>query len=201
MLAEIKKHIEDPRSLAIAADYVNFNQNSKNDLLRLKVLLSSQKSDLRKFIFYQMSIGRMDKILSVKNIALPDFKFVDRKNNIVDMNLSKYNYIIIDFWFVACTPCREQHRVMKADYPKLQVKKIGLIGISTADKYDEWNSYLSSHGYNWENYLESGNNKLSNALSINACPHYLIVNNKGEIMGSYDSWQAVLADLRKLNLI
>jgi hypothetical protein len=200
LLSEIKKHIKDPRSIAIAADYVNFDQNSSANLLKLKILLSNQKADFSKFIFYPMAIDRMNKILAIKRIQLSDYKFVDRGNKIAEPDLNQYDYSILDFWFVGCAPCMEQHRDMKTEYLKLQNKKIGIIGISTVNNYTEWNKYLSEHGYNWDNYLQSGNNTLSNYLSINACPVYLLINKKGEIIGSFNSWTEVLNSLRSNNL-
>jgi Thioredoxin-like len=198
-LNEIQKNIENPRSIAIAIDYINFNQNSKPNLLKLKLLLSKQKEDFSWFIFYQMGIERMNKILEIKNIHLLDFMFVDRQNKIVNLDLNKYDYCVLDFWFVGCVPCMEQHKLIKTDYLKLRDKKIGLIGISTVSNFDEWHKYLSKHDYNWENYLQSGPRTLSDFLSINACPVYVLLNKKGEIMGSFNSWSEVLDSLKLIN--
>lgn len=195
-LSAIEKNLENPRSIAIANDYVNFNQNSKTNLLRLKLLLAKQKTDFSGFIFYPMAVDRMNKILEVKSLHLAEFKFVNRQHQTLDINLDQYDYCIFDFWFVGCVPCMEQHKQMKADYLQLKQRKIGLIGISTVSRFDEWNNYLSKHGYNWENYLQSGNNTLSNYLSINACPVYVLLNKKGEILGSFDSWPDVVATLK-----
>jgi hypothetical protein len=201
LLTEIKKDINDPRSIKIAADYVNYNQNSRGNLLKLKVLLSNQREDFRKFIFYPMAIDRMNKILAIKTIQLLDYKFIDRKNRVASLELGKYDYAILDFWFVGCVPCMEQHKNIKTQYLKLQNQRIGTIGISTVNNYADWNKYLSEHGYHWDNYLQEGKNTLSKYLGINACPAYLLVNNKGEIIGSFNSWADVLNSLRSNNLI
>jgi hypothetical protein len=49
MLGEIERNLETPRSIAIANDYINFNQNSKDNLLKLKLVLSQQKTDFSWF--------------------------------------------------------------------------------------------------------------------------------------------------------
>lgn len=187
MLDQIQKNIENPRSIAIATDYVNFNQNSKPNLLKLKMLLSKQKTDFSWFIFYTMGIERMNRILAVKEFHLSDFKFVNRENKAADINLDKCDYCILDFWFVGCIPCMAQHKQIKARYRELQNKKITVIGISIDKNYKVWNKYLSDHGYTWDNYLEAGNKTLSNFLGINACPVYVVLNKKGDIISSFGS--------------
>jgi peroxiredoxin len=187
MIDEIKRNLENPRSIAIANDYVSFNQNSKPNLLKLKMLLSKQKTDFSWFIFYAMSIERMNKILEVKDLHLSDFKFVNRENKSADVNLDKYDYYILDFWFVGCTPCMAQHKQIKARYQELRNKKITVIGISIDKNYKVWNKYLSDHGYKWDNYLQAGTKTLSNFLGIVACPVYVVLNKKGDIISSFGS--------------
>lgn len=186
-LDEIQRNLENPRSIAIANDYVSFNQNSKSNLLKLKMLLSKQKTDFSWFIFYAMGIERMNKILEVKEFHLSEFKFVNRENKAADVNLDKYDYYILDFWFVGCTSCMAQHKQIKARYKELRNKKITVIGVSIDKNYKVWNKYLSDHGYKWDNYLQSGTKTLSDFLGINAFPVYVVLNKKGDIISSFGS--------------
>ncbi|HTE00945.1 MAG TPA: TlpA disulfide reductase family protein [Mucilaginibacter sp.] len=191
MLSEIGKNLENPRSIAIANDYINFNQNARPNLLKLKKLLSEQKADFSWFIFYKMSIDRMNKILTVKNIRLSDFKFVNRQNKMADINLTKYDYYLLDFWFVGCAPCMRQHKEIKARYLALRNKKIGVVGISTDKNFRIWDKYLSEHGYNWDNYRESGANTLTEFLGVRDFPQYLILDKYGTIISHFGSWDDV----------
>lgn len=196
-LAEIQKNLENPRSIAIANDFVNLNQNNKNELLRLKTLLSKQKTDFSWFLFYSMGIERMNKILSLKKIQFSDFKFINRQNKIAPITSDACDYCILDFWFVGCTSCAQQHKTIKQDYQKLNDKKIAVIGISTDPSFKIWISYLAKHNYKWSNYLETGSSKLSHYLGIKEFPAYVVVNKKGEIIGNYDSWDSAMNVLNR----
>ena len=191
-LNEIRKNLENPRSIAIALDFINLNQNNKSELLRLKLLLSTQKADLSWFLFYPLAIDRMNKILSIKSVHFTDFKFINRQNKISDIDLDKDDYYILDFWFVGCTACANQHKVIKNDYLRLRDKKIAVIGVSTDRNFKIWSTYLSEHNYNWDNYQAAGEYRLSDYLGINAFPAYVLINKKGEIIGNYDSWERVV---------
>jgi thiol-disulfide isomerase/thioredoxin len=198
MLYEIEKNLENTRSIAIATDYINFNANSKVNLLKLKFLLSHQKTDFSWFRFYSVGIERMNKILEVKDIDFSQFSFLNRKNRIVDINSKSDQFTLLDFWFVGCVPCMLQHKELKLNMHKLIRNHIHIIGISTdkEKEMDSWNNYLSKHGYNWDNYLQSGAKTLSDYLSINAFPEYILLNQKGEIVKIYGSVDEVLNSLQ-----
>jgi peroxiredoxin len=196
-LNEIQKNLENPRSIAIATDFINLNRNNRNELLRLKMLLSKQKADFSWFLFYSVGIERMNKILSLKEIHLSDFKFINRQDKIATITPGIYDYYILDFWYVGCAPCAQQHKAIKQEYQKLNDKKIDVIGVSIDRDFKTWNSYLSEHNYNWDNYREAGEHKLSDYLGINAFPAYVVINKKGEIIGNYDSWERVVNNLSK----
>jgi thioredoxin-related protein len=139
----------------------------------------------------------MNKILSVKQIQFSDFEFINRQDKIAAIAPGSYDYLVLDFWFVGCTSCAKQHKVIKNDYLKLRDKKIAVIGVSIDHNFKIWSTYLSEHNYNWDNYREAGEHKLSDYLGINAFPAYVLVNKKGEIIGNYDSWERVINILNK----
>ena len=197
-LNEVRANLENPRSLAIANDFINLNQNNKQELLRLKTLLSKQKTDFRWFIFYNIGIERMNKILSLKEIKFSDFKFINRQDKIATITPGTYDYYILDFWFVGCVPCAQQHKAIKQEYQKLKDKKIAVIGVSIDHDFKTWNTYLLEHNYNWDNYRQVGDRKLSDYLGITAFPAYILINKKGEIIGNYDSWERAMKTLNKL---
>lgn len=196
-LNEIKKNIENPRSIFIAFEYIFFNQNSNHELLKLKKQLAEQRTDLSWFLVYPMVKERLDKLLEIKTIHFSDFTFSNRQNKITAIDLNKYDYVVLDFWFVGCASCAQQHKTIKQDYQKLNNKKIGVIGISSDENFKVWTAYLSQHSYNWDNYLQVGKSKLSDYLGINAFPAYVVISKKGEIIGNYDSWDSVVNILNK----
>ena len=197
LLGEIKKNIENPRSIFIAFDYINFNQNSNHELLKLKTQLKQQNANLSWFLIYPAVKERLDKLLELKTINLSDFTFSNRKNKITPIDLNQYDYVVLDFWFVGCTACMQQHKIIKSDYMKLRGKKIGVIGISTDNNFSLWDNYLSQHNYLWDNYRQSEKNNLSDYLGIQAFPVYILVNKHGKIIENFDSWNEVMNSLNK----
>jgi hypothetical protein len=66
-----------------------------------------------------------------------------------------------------------------------------IIGISIDKDYRAWSKYLLAKKYLWMNYLQNGKSVLTKALNINEFPYYIILNNKGQIIGSYNSIESV----------
>ena len=196
MLNQIEKNLENPRSIAIADSYINFNQNSKNNLLKVKQVLARQKSDFSWFLFYDTGVRRINKLLKIKNLKLADFKFTDRKGRKAEIKLKNYNYYLLDFWFVGCVPCMQQHRIIKSQLKNLESQKVKVIGIGTDKDFDQWNHYLSKNGYLWNNYLQAGKATLTDYLGIKAFPAYVLLNSEGEILSTFGSLNDALESLK-----
>lgn len=196
MLEEIERYLETPRSIAIAADYIRFNQNSKANLLKLKLLLSRQKSDFSWFIFYEFGVKRIDKLLTIKSLKLANFQFTDRKGKATSIKLKDYNYYLLDFWFVGCVPCMQQHLEIESHQQTLASQRVKVIGICIDKDFVQWNRYLLKHGYEWDNYLQTGHLTLSDYLGIQAFPVYALLNSKGEILSTFNSLRDTLDKLK-----
>ncbi|MEO6720074.1 MAG: TlpA disulfide reductase family protein [Ferruginibacter sp.] len=187
LLSKVQNNLVNPFSLWIGMLYLNINQNDKNKIQDLKETYSGQEEKFSWFGLYPIVIERMNKILSADNLNVLDFKFIDNQNKVTSLVLKNADFYVLDFWFLACAPCRKEHKIIKANFQKLAQSKIGVIGIST-DRYSkEWKNYLSNNHYTWPNYLQSTVKKITSGLSINAFPYYIVVNKFGEIIGSYNT--------------
>jgi len=192
LLDHLRSNIDNPFSLWISMLYLNLNQNLKDKIIELKQALSKQGSKFSWFRLYDDVTGRIDNIVSTKNVTISDFRFIDRQNKIASLALNKANFYILDFWFLGCLPCRKEHKIIKANYKELSKHKIETIGIST-DKYSEkWKDYLVTNHYEWPNYLQVPGKKLTDFLSVNAFPFYIVINDQGEIVGRYNSFSDIL---------
>ncbi len=191
LLTNYEKNIQNPFSLMIGNYYINLNQNSKLNLIKLKSLADMQGDKFSWFLLYPMVAERLNKILNIDKINLNNFTFINKENKKVKLLLQGYSYYVLDFWFLACPPCIHDHKDIKLDYQKLKQRNIEIVSISTDDNVSQWKNYLSNHNYNWRNYLQTKDSTITNQLSVHNFPTYIIVNNEGDIIDTYNSFADV----------
>ena len=128
----------------------------------------------------------------MKNLNLTDYKFIDKHKKETSIFFTKANYYILDFWFLNCLPCRNEHKIIQKKYNQLFKNKIETIGISIDDYSEKWKEYLTSNHYEWPNYLQTPSKKITETLSIKEFPFYVLIKNNGEIIGRYKSFSEIL---------
>jgi thiol-disulfide isomerase/thioredoxin len=196
LIESLNTNINNPFSLWVGMLYLNLNQNNENNIYDLKQSLSKQGNKFSWFRLYNDVIGRIDNILNTKYLNLSDFKFIDKQKKIKSLSFKKADYYVLDFWFLGCLPCRKEHKIIAKNYDKLLKNKVEIIGISIDEYSKEWKDYLLKNHYYWTNYLQEPKNKIAETLSIKGFPFYLIINEKGEILGRYNSIIEVLKKLK-----
>jgi hypothetical protein len=167
--------------------------------LKLKSLLDTQGTKFSWSLLYTLAVDRLNNQLKIYHIDPANFHFINRKHQTVSGITSDAKYYVLDFWFVGCVPCMQQHKIIKSEYLKLASKQITVIGISIDSNFKLWNNYLNDHKYLWDNYLETGTQKLTQYLSVNAFPLYIVINKNGDIKGTYGSFDEVLKHSDKFN--
>ncbi|QXV64418.1 TlpA family protein disulfide reductase [Mucilaginibacter sp. 21P] len=184
VMTELQSYLEKTWSMYLAVDYINYNQNSKSNLVELKTVLANQKKDLSWFMFHQIAVSKLTELLKDRNFYIADFAFVNRQGKATSIKLEDHDYYLIDFWFLDCPPCRRDHMWISENLDKISARKIKIISISTDEKkhLPEWNQYLSQHKYDWDNYLQARNKTLTTHLGISDYPSYVLLNSKGEII-------------------
>jgi hypothetical protein len=192
LLTAFENNIDNPFSISVGFYYVMTNQNQKLNLIKFKSIADRQGDKFNWFLLYPMVIERIDKILTVERINVGNYFFVNLKNEKVKLPIKDADYYVLDFWFLACLPCVEQHVEIKKKLGQLQGKKVELIGISTDSDTSKWQNYLTKHGYTWQNYLQDRSPTITRDLSISSFPTYIILNNAGDIVDTFNSFADVL---------
>lgn len=194
LLNAYKENLSNPFSFLIGNNYLLINQNSKLNLIKLKRLFEHQGDNFKWFLFYPIVVDRTNNILTTEKINFPSFNFYDKKYKKIKLNLIGADYYVFDFWFLHCAPCIQQHKEIKSKLNELKAKNVDVIGISTDDTsdYNAWVDYLAKHNYNWQNYLQDNKNSLTKHLSIGSFPTYVVVDNEGKIIGTYNRFVDVL---------
>jgi hypothetical protein len=192
LLASFQHHFDNPFSINVGFYYLMWNQNQKQNLLNFKSLADRQGEKFSWFLLYPMVMGRVNKILSLDRVNLSNYSFIDKANKRVKLSLGGSDYYVFDFWFLACLPCVEQHVEIRQKISQLKARKVSLIGIATDSDVRKWKNYLDKHGYDWQNFLQDQNASITKDLSISSFPTYIILNNAGDIINTYNSFSDVL---------
>jgi hypothetical protein len=185
-------NIDNPYSLLFAETYLRLNQNSKASLSKLKLLTDKQGDKFNWFLLYPLVVERLNNILTVSSINLNDYSFINRQNKIVKFPILTKKYYILDFWFLACAPCIQDHKEILNGLKILENKNAEVISISTDSDIMKWKKYLSKNKYNWQNYLECSSKKITNQLNIKGFPAYIIIDKFGSIISTQNTFANAL---------
>lgn len=124
--------------------------------------------------------------------AMPDFTFKDVDGREYAFSDFRGDYVIIDFWFTGCAPCRAEmpyfDQVAK-DFDGKGVKFISL-SVDTGDElYAEWEKMMREKphapGVLSVNLPGGFNSPLLGKLNIHGVPRIMLVDREGRIVESY----------------
>lgn len=197
LLEAFRENADNPFSLAIASHYLTANQNNKDALLSLQPLLKEQGDRFSWFLLYDGLGDRLKKLLSRQMIDTAKFRFKNIDGKASTLKIGNDGLTVVDFWFLACSPCIQDHKKIHLWRNKLKDKNIRLISLSIdePEKEKQWRSYLLKNRYDWENYIELATGKLSRELNLSAYPTYIILRGEGEILAYYNEFDSVLKHL------
>jgi peroxiredoxin len=197
LLGFYKKNIDNRLSFVAGMTYVNLNQNSKPNLSKLKLLTDQQGDRFKAFLLYAPVVEKLNKLLNYNTLDIGSYSFLDRQNGTVKLPKQRQKYYVLDFWFLACAPCVQDHKEIAKSLDLLKKKEVELISISTDKDLKKWTAYLDKNNYNWQNYLETPSTKITETIGISAFPTYVILDNAGKILNTQNSYSAVLDWLEK----
>jgi hypothetical protein len=185
LLKTYEEQIENLFSFSIGLRYLNIHQNNKLKLYALLPLMARQDAQLKKQFGFSMLNNRLQGIIKSNMLRLPTFELIDAENNTMHAVETNSNFVILDFWFVACLPCVEDHKRISKSLSFLTQNNTTFISISNDDSYPVWKSYLEKHKYAWPQYKKprAVENIISH-LGISTYPTYILLNKQGEILFS-----------------
>lgn len=98
--------------------------------------------------------------------------------------------IIISFWATWCKPCKKELDAIAEEYENWQKETgVKLIAISIDDIRSSAKvvTDVKTKGWKYEVYLDE-NQDFKRAMNVNNVPHTFLVNGKGEIVWSHNSY-------------
>jgi thiol-disulfide isomerase/thioredoxin len=183
LIAELKKEINSPFSIEIAQNFMSRNISNANELKKLFTVLSLQNDLIKNHLLNPYR--KLENILSVTEIDFSKYKFYDRDNTLTSISLSDNNKkYLIDFWFIGCAPCIQDHKSIVKKLNSLNDKNVEIIGISIDRDQEQWKEFLNEKQYPWKNYREVDEleSRMRTKMMIDVYPTYLILDSKGFIL-------------------
>jgi hypothetical protein len=195
LLRTYEEQIDNMYSFSIGSKYLDIHQNNKLKLYALLPLIARQGPELRNRFGFSFLNDRLQGIIKNNNVALGEMELIDRKNRPARASL-KHEFTILDFWFVGCLPCEEDHKQIRKLLPGLKQKNAGLISISDDDSFIKWKRYLDGTKYPWPQYKKPMADKnIITQLGITTYPTYILLDRTGTIIFSSSSLKNVVKQL------
>ncbi len=191
LIKKLNENIKSPFSINIATQFLYRNINDKDRSRILFDILKTQSDEIKK---HRLNVyTKIIKILNTDKVDISKYQFYDVKNSLASISLEKGKIYLLDFWFLNCPPCIQEHKIISQKIDLLKQNNIELIGISTDSDHDKWLKYLKNHDYDWRNYRVNwnGENVITSELLISMYPTYILINDKGTYLLTSNSFDKV----------
>jgi hypothetical protein len=170
-------------SFNIGNRYVDLHQNDKSKLYALLPLIARQTKEIKEQFGFSFLNERLLGIIGNDFVRLSDYPLIDAANQTTHAKTLTAKHVILDFWFVGCLPCMEDHQKIIKMIPGLKQKQVELISISSDESYLKWKTYLGKAKYKWQHYkIGTGNKNIIGQLGITTYPTYFLLDENGKII-------------------
>lgn len=157
--------------------------------------------------YKQTSIGKeLYTKLTLSKRSLPGTKLKNAKlyneNGIAfSLNdlLKDHKLLLIDFWASWCAPCRANAPFLKSLYSKNKSKGLEVLSLSIDAKKENWLNAIEKDSIQiWHNGIESYQGQMETLYGVSQIPTYILINNKGIIIGKYNGRSTGKADMEEI---
>lgn len=191
LLAELNNHIKEPFSIEIANNFYHRNSKRNTELQKLYTILSTQEDNIKNHLVNPYK--KIEKLLTVSKIDMAAFQFYDIDKNLTSLKFSTGKKYLLDFWFLQCKPCLEDHKLITAKNKSLLGKNIETVSISIDQVHEEWKNFVQKQKYSWLHLREvdEGAKRLIAKMIIEEYPTYLLLDSEGNILYRSNSFEEV----------
>ena len=202
-IANLKAGVKDTAIVAMVQDqfinrFVNTYDFSKGVDYAFAVL-DSVAIDLPKYAEWKSKLQL--RSASMPGASVPDIEIIDAEGNPHKLSEFKGKYIYIDFWASWCGPCNREIPFLKDLEKNLNNDMVEFVGISIDEDAEAWKDALKRNELSENQFL--GNSKLSDMLSIQSIPRYVIYDKEGKLLdanaprpSSGDEIRSILKNLK-----
>ena len=152
-----------------------------NDQKQIKAFVLRKSSEDERRMMMQMSAPMEKTDLSTQTIPmdLPLRNLKNKEVQLSDFNPKKEKITVINFWFIACKPCKMEIPELNTLVEKYKGKDVEFLAIALNDP-SELKSFLKKTDFDY--HVLSINEKDVASLNISGYPTHLILNREGQIV-------------------
>jgi thiol-disulfide isomerase/thioredoxin len=177
--AEIKnQEVKDYLLFTVLKDHVKYYGYKNTDVL-FKVFEFQCKNE-------QMKDGILkpynEYLKLSKKPKAPKIRMMDKEGNLFTLDSFKGQYVYIDVWASWCLPCRKEAPFFEELKEIYQNKNIAFVGISIDAKKEDWMAFLELKESYDNQFLVKDIQAFLDAFMIKTIPHFLIIDDKGNLM-------------------
>ena len=116
----------------------------------------------------------------------PDFESSTIDGRTISLSELRGKYVLIDFFFFLCGPCRKENPKIVALYNKYKDKNFTILSVSLDEDMTKWKAAIEKDGLNWPHHvsdLKGWNSAVVPLYRIEGIPFTVLVNPMGRIIG------------------
>lgn len=176
-------------------DYVKNNPSSYISAYYLYTThIFSDRDTLRKYfklldnsVRESVYTKTMNSFLSVlPGNHFQDFELSDAKNKSIKLSdIAKDKVVLLDFWYSACKPCREQNSKLVDIYDAYKTKGFEIVSISTDRDTADFIRTIHDDNMSWTNLLDrSDQTAVQHIYEISVFPSNVLIDRNGKIVAN-----------------
>lgn len=123
----------------------------------------------------------------LENKAIREFHFTDLNNKTWDLSKLKGKVIVMNFWFIACDPCRREMPKLNELSAANRKNEVVFLALSPDDK-KAIGAFLEKRKFDY-NIVPSSLDYIS-SLNINSFPTHLVIDKQGIIREVFIGYRA-----------
>lgn len=157
------------------------------DISRARVdsIVSLFPPHLRTCRLMKRPLEHIERVLRSRELArYVDFTANDAGGNPVTLSqvMKRSRYLLLDFWFADCVPCRSEMPHIRTAYEAYHDKGFEVVGLSTDKDAGAWKKAIAEDGMAWIN-LTDADRRVCDLYSVTKFPtNYLIDCSTGEVV-------------------
>lgn len=152
------------RAEAYRAALVDIQNNPSCELIAAYAVLLKDRMD-------QLSLG----------FEITDFEFHTTDSATIRIgDFRDIHYILLDFWFVGCSPCKRDIPSLKALHHEF-AETLCIIAVNPLEPIEKVSKYKATHDIPYHLVIPTDPSGIRNELNVRAYPTYILLNPQGEV--------------------
>lgn len=122
----------------------------------------------------------LNKTLAINKPA-PEWKLPAIAGDTVSLKDYRGKYLLLNFWFIGCGPCRASIPILNELQTKFDDTKLSILGVNChSNDVEKIKAYCTNQGMEFPNVWKG--DSISESYKINAAPIFYLINPAGNIV-------------------